>query len=65
MQINIFENFLCVNFGLHLVLWNLGLYCEWKVCYVCLHSNLNHVIYVMIQVLRSFRGITRLCNILC
>jgi len=41
------------------------LYCEQYVCYVGLHRNLNHVTYVIIRVLRSYRGITRLGHVLC
>ena len=36
------------------------LYCEQEVCYICLHRNINHVTYVIIRVLRSYRRITRL-----
>jgi hypothetical protein len=43
----------------------LGLCCEQYVCYTCLHRNVNHVIYVIIQVLRTCRGITRLGHVLC
>jgi len=46
------------------VWWNLGLCCERQVSYECLHRNLNHVMYVIIRMLRSFRGISWLTFLL-
>jgi hypothetical protein len=37
----------------------------WTVSYICLHHNINHVIYIIIRSLRSYWSITRLCHVLC
>jgi hypothetical protein len=39
-------NFVLLREGEIVLLWNLVLYCERKVCYVLLHSNLNHVTFI-------------------
>jgi len=61
------------NIFVPLVLWDVEIICIvvfgvvlWAVsCYIRLHRNLNYVTYVIIQVLRSFQDITRLCHVLC